>query len=221
MTKAVRIPVTVKMRAGWNDAEKNASTLARMVQDAGAAAVAVHGRTAAQSYSGWADWDLVARIANELTIPVFGSGDCIEPEQVIERLRSGVEGVLVGRGVLRNPWILSQAAELAAGRTPRVVTLAERGQFLLDYIDLLLTERVREPEGFRHAAVAQVFRPAHTNSHARWVINKVRALGSWYTKGLDSGSHLRTAINSAESVDHLREIISTFFFAPAALDIPA
>src|SRR5207245_5849319 len=82
MTRAVGIPVTVKMRAGWNDAEKNASTLARMVQDAGAAAIAVHGRTAAQSYSGWADWDLGARIAGELTIPVFGSGDCIEPEHV-------------------------------------------------------------------------------------------------------------------------------------------
>src|SRR3982074_2906876 len=88
MTKAVRIPVTVKMRAGWNDAEKNASTLARMVQDAGAAAVAVHGRTAAQSYSGSADWELVARIADELTIPVFGSGDCVEPEHVMNRLRS-------------------------------------------------------------------------------------------------------------------------------------
>jgi tRNA-dihydrouridine synthase len=214
MTKAVSIPVTVKMRAGWNDAEKNASTLARMVQDAGAAAVAVHGRTAAQSYGGWADWDLVARIADELTIPVFGSGDCIEPEQVIERLRSGVEGVLVGRGVLRNPWILSQAADLAAGRTPRAVTLAERGQFLLDYIDLLLNERVREPEGFRHTAAdgSERFRSARPDGHARWVINKVRALGSWYTKGLDGGSHLRTAINGADSIDHLREIISAFFW---------
>jgi tRNA-dihydrouridine synthase B len=217
MTKAVKIPVTVKMRAGWNDAEKNASTLARMVQDAGAAAVAVHGRTAAQSYSGWADWDLVARIADELTIPVFGSGDCIEPEQVIERLRSGVEGVLVGRGVLRNPWILSQAADLAAGRTPRVVTLAERGQFLLEYIDLLLTERVREAEGFRHSFESQIPNPESPHSEReargrqRWVINKVRALGSWYTKGLDNGSHLRTAINRSESINHLREIISTFF----------
>src|ERR1700675_556936 len=137
MTSAVRIPVAVKMRAGWNDPEKNAPTLARMVQDAGAAAVAVHGRTAAQSYGGRADWDLVARIADELTIPVFGSGDCIEPEQVIERLRSGVEGVLVGRGVLRNPWILSQAADLAAGHQPRDITLEERGRFLLEYIDLL------------------------------------------------------------------------------------
>src|SRR5437762_8305712 len=99
MAKAVKIPVTVKMRAGWNDDDRNAPALARMVQDAGAAAVAVHGRTAAQSYSGAADWDLVARIADDLTIPVFGSGDCVEPEQIVDRLRSGVDGVLVGRGV--------------------------------------------------------------------------------------------------------------------------
>src|SRR5437870_8921074 len=106
MTRAVRIPVTVKMRAGWNDEDRNAPALAKMVQDAGAAAVAVHGRTAAQSYSGSADWDLVARIAGELTVPVFGSGDCIEPEEILARLDAGIEGVLVGRGVLRNPWIL-------------------------------------------------------------------------------------------------------------------
>src|SRR5436190_1738949 len=75
MAKAVTIPVTVKMRAGWDDQERNAPALAKMLEDAGAAAVTVHGRTAAQSYSGTADWDLVARIAGELTIPVFGSGD--------------------------------------------------------------------------------------------------------------------------------------------------
>src|ERR1700676_359974 len=92
MTKAVRIPVTVKMRAGWNDEERNAPVLARMVEDAGAAAVAVHGRTAAQSYSGSADWTLVNEIASRLTIPVFGSGDCVDPGQVIDRLRAGVEG---------------------------------------------------------------------------------------------------------------------------------
>src|SRR5205814_2461888 len=86
MAKAVTIPVTVKMRAGWNDRARNAPDLARMVQDAGAAAVAVHGRTAAQSYSGAADWDLVAQIADRLTIPVFGSGDCVEPEQIVARL---------------------------------------------------------------------------------------------------------------------------------------
>src|SRR5919199_1457919 len=134
MTKAVKIPVTVKMRAGWNDKARNAPELARRVQDAGAAAVTIHGRTAEQSYSGSADWEIVARVAESLTIPVFGSGDCVEPEQVVDRIRSGVEGVLVGRGVLKNPWILAQADDLAAGRPKRMVTPEDRGKFLLDYI---------------------------------------------------------------------------------------
>jgi tRNA-dihydrouridine synthase B len=213
MTQAVKIPVTVKMRAGWNDDERNAPVLARMVEDAGAAAIAVHGRTAAQSYNGSADWDLVTRIAAELTIPVFGSGDCIEPEQIVNRLSSGVEGVLVGRGVLRNPWILAQAADLVAGRAPRAVSLEDRGRFLLEYVELLLEERVREPEGFRHAFGSHT--DASPKSHDRWVINKLRALGSWYTKGLDNGSHLRTALNSAASLDQLRAVVETFFFATA------
>jgi tRNA-dihydrouridine synthase B len=222
MARAVNIPVTVKMRAGWNDAEKNAPVLARMVEDAGAAAVTVHGRTAAQSYSGSADWDLVADIADRLTIPVFGSGDCIEPAHLIDRLGSGVEGVLVGRGVLRNPWILAQAADMQAGGAPRPVSLEDRGRFLLEYIELLLHERVHEPEGFRHTAPTVVGRdlgPADRppkKSHDRWVINKLRALGSWYTKGLDNGSHLRTAVNQAESLDELRGIIISFF-----ADVPA
>jgi tRNA-dihydrouridine synthase B len=210
MAKAVTIPVTVKMRAGWDERDRNAPALARMVEDAGAAAVTVHGRTAAQSYSGLADWDLVARIADNLTIPVFGSGDCVEALQVVERMKSGVEGVLVGRGVLRNPWILAQAADLAVGRAPREITLEDRSRFLLDYIDLLGSERVHEPQGFRH-------RPAglddsdRSRSHDRWVINKLRALGSWYTKGLEQGSHLRTAINSTESLAALRKLIQDFF----------
>jgi hypothetical protein len=87
MARAVRIPVTVKMRAGWDDSSRNAPDLARRGQDAGAAAVTIHGRTAEQSYTGLADWDLVARVADALDIPVFGSGDCVEPEQITERLR--------------------------------------------------------------------------------------------------------------------------------------
>jgi tRNA-dihydrouridine synthase B len=214
MAKAVRIPVTVKMRAGWNDDERNAPTLAKMVEDAGAAAIAVHGRTAAQSYSGSADWDLVAQIAGDLSIPVFGSGDCVEPEQIVERLAAGVEGVLVGRGVLRNPWILAQAADLAAGLRARTITPEDRGRFLLDYIDLLMVERVREADGFRHAVpgAAQDIGRARS-SHDRWVINKIRALGSWYTKGLEGGSHLRISINSAQSLAELRDLIGTFFLA--------
>src|SRR5207247_886078 len=110
MTKSVRIPVTVKMRAGWDEQEINAPELARRMRDAGAAAVTVHGRTAAQSYSGFSDWELIARVAAAVDIPVFGSGDCIEPAQLVEHVAdSTVAGVLVGRGALRNPWIFQQA----------------------------------------------------------------------------------------------------------------
>jgi tRNA-dihydrouridine synthase B len=218
MAKAVSIPVTVKMRAGWNHSSRNAPELARMVEDAGAAAVTIHGRTAEQSYTGMADWDLVASVAEHLTIPVLGSGDCVEPEQIVERM-GAVSGVLVGRGVLRNPWILAQAADLAAGRPMRTVSLEERGRFLLDYIELLVNERVDEADGFRHVAPTAAASEAHVVAPARgrerWVINKVRALMSWYSKGLDGGSQLRVRVNAAESLAQLRDIIGEFFFITA------
>ncbi|HUF47059.1 MAG TPA: tRNA dihydrouridine synthase DusB [Vicinamibacterales bacterium] len=217
MTRAVGIPVTVKMRAGWNEHEINAPRLARLVEDAGAAAVAVHGRTAAQSYSGESDWSLIARVAEGVTIPVFGSGDCVEPEHIVDRLENGrVGGVLVGRGALRNPWIFAQVSEQAAGRCRSPVALEERGRFLLDYIDLLMTERVNEAAGFRHTAPGQAASgpPAPARGRERWVINKLRALGAWYTKGLEGGSDLRVAVNHAKSVPELRGLISEFFLDP-------
>jgi nifR3 family TIM-barrel protein len=219
MTRAVRIPVTVKMRAGWDADAINAPELARRMEDAGAAAVAVHGRTAAQSYSGFSDWDLIAEVAGQVGIPVFGSGDCIEASQIVERMNGGpVSGVLVGRGALRNPWIFEQAADLAAGRQPREITNEERGRFLLEYIDMLLAERVNEADGFRHVAPAQgpIEGAAPARGRERWVINKLRALNAWYTKGIDNGSHLRVAINSAESIAQVRAMIETFFLSPVS-----
>jgi len=216
MTKAVKIPVTVKMRKGWDDTQANAADVAERVEQAGAAAITVHGRTAKQSYTGSADWDFVAEVARRVHIPVFGSGDCIEPEQIVERLRHGVSGVFVGRGVLRNPWILAQATDLLAGRAPRIVTPEERAQFLLDYIDLLLDDRTRERDGFRHVAPGQIEAPPdpRARSRERWVVNKVRALCTWYTKGLDGGSHLRIAVNAAPTIDAVRELVDRFFRAP-------
>ena len=248
MTRAVSIPVTVKMRAGWNDREVNAPELARMLERVGAAAIAVHGRTAAQCYTGRSDWDLIARVARAVSIPVYGNGDCIEPTELLQRLaETGVAGVLVGRGVLRNPWIFAQAAAVSAGQPAREVSLGDRGRFLIEYIDLLLNQRLNEPMGFRHqattvdiwqddeAGLAQdtaedigracenggpTFKPDESLAHAyppargrqRWVINKVRALSAWYTRGLDGGSHLRVAINQTESIPALRQTIASFFF---------
>ena len=229
MTRAVRIPVTVKMRAGWNDLEVNAPDLARRVEQAGAAAVAVHGRTAAQAYTGRSDWDLIARVAEAVRIPVFGSGDIVEPGQVVERLRdSPVAGVLIGRGILRNPWLFAQASDLLAGRPMRDVSREEHGRFLLEYIDLLLAERVDEAAGFRHTAPEMGSGPfshsslifdgsgqttAPARGRERWVINKIRALNGWFSKGYEGGSQLRVDVNHAASIEELRLLLATFFNA--------
>ena len=213
MTRSVKIPVTVKMRAGWDATAINAPELARRVEDAGAAAVTVHGRTAAQAYSGFSDWELIGAVASSVRIPVFGSGDCVEPEQMIERLRgTSIRGVLVGRGALRNPWIFEAAAALIEQRPLPEISVTERGRFLLDYVDMLLEERCQEATDFRHRAPGQAPEAlAPARGRERWVINKLRALTTWYTKGLDNGSHLRVSINSAESIPQLREIIDRFF----------
>ncbi|MGH9386412.1 MAG: tRNA dihydrouridine synthase [Vicinamibacterales bacterium] len=220
MSRAVSIPVTVKMRKGWDEGEVNAPELANRVEDAGAAAIAVHGRTAKQSYSGFADWHVVSSIARSVSIPVFGSGDCIEPGEIVDRMRAGVSGVFVGRGVLRNPWVLAQAGDLMANRPARTVSLAERGRFLLDYIDLLLDDRRNEAEGFRHAASQSGSSEAVNRVPAigrdRWVINKLRALCSWYTKGFEGGTSLRTAVNTTQSLGQLRDHIFEFFLADDA-----
>ena len=128
--------------------------------------------------------------------------------------------MLVGRGVLRNPWIFAQAVAAAAGRPVSAATMADRGRFLLEYIDLLLDEGVSEPEGFRHSATG--YGSGHLSrdraadlparGHERWVVNKLRALCAWYTRGLEGGSHLRVAVNHANSIPALRETISQFFF---------
>ena len=234
MTRAVSIPVTVKMRAGWDDTHVNAPEVAGLMEDAGAAALAVHGRTAAQSYRGQSDWGLIDEVARGVSIPVFGSGDCVTPEDLVERLHeTAVAGVLVGRGALRNPWIFEQAHVLSCGGAPRPVAEPERGRFLLAYIELLLFEGTAEAEGFRHSATADSKAgPARRSAgrRDRWVLNKLRALGSWYTKGFDNGSGLRVAINHAESLDELRAIIRDFFQvvdgsdvdrSPAALAVSA
>ena len=197
MSKAVKIPVTVKMRKGWDEGEVNAGELAKRVEDAGAKAIAIHGRTAKQSYSGSADWDFVTEVAKTVSIPVFGSGDCIEPEDIIARMKSGVSGVYVGRGVLRNPWILAQARDLMEGKPARTIAHEERGQFLLDYMQLLLTEKVPDS--------------GKALSRERWVINKIRALCSWYTKGFEGGAQFRIGVNSAKSIADLEDLIDKFF----------
>ncbi len=195
MSKAISIPVTVKMRKGWDDDEVNAPELARRVEDAGAAAIAVHGRTAKQSYSGVADWDLVSSIARSVSIPVFGSGDCVEPSDIVNRMRAGVSGVFVGRGVLRNPWILAQANDLTGG-AGGANRCSRRARALPARLHGPAAGR-RGGRGGRVSACRGSIGWSGRRSQPielpaigrdRWVINKLRALCSWYTKGFEGGA---------------------------------
>ena len=175
MTRAVKIPVTVKMRAGWNDSEKNAPDARpdgrgrRRRRRRGARP---DGGAELQRRRGLGSRRRHRRPPDD---PGLRQRRLHRAGARDRALAAGVEGVLVGRGVLRNPWILAQAADLAAGRPAREVTLADRGQFLLDYIDLLLNERVREPEGFRHRREAPT--PRSTKHEARSTISEVTIAG--------------------------------------------
>ena len=171
----------------------------------------MHGRTAAQAYTGAADWDLIARVAASVTIPVFGNGDLVEPAELVGRMRArGVAGVLVGRGVVRNPWLLAQAADLAAGSAARA-TVDGRARPVPPRLHRPAARGAGAP-GAAPGRRRQPSRPAPAAiGHERWVINKLRALVTWFSKGIEGGPRLRVAVNVAETVAELREVIERHF----------
>ena len=122
--KTVSIPLTLKIRAGWDENNKNAIDIALMAQDCGIDMLAVHGRTRSDLYRGQADWNLVGEVASKLTIPVIGSGDIIDAESADRARKLGVAGLMIGRGAILNPWIFKEVSgskEIAPDReTPRV-----------------------------------------------------------------------------------------------------
>ena len=139
MVEAVRVPVTVKMRLGWDSSTINAPELARALEDAGAAAVTVHGRTRCQKYEGTADWAQIARVKEAVGIPVFGSGDVEDVEMLAQRIESGmVDGVVIARGMLGNFWFVRQAVHrLATGRLLADLDFAGRIALARHHLDML------------------------------------------------------------------------------------
>ncbi len=135
MVQAVKIPVTIKIRTGWDESTKNAHEVVRVAADCGVRWVAVHGRTRAQGYSGDADWDFIGEIKAKSSIPILGNGDLNTAERAVEAYKKyGVDAVLIGRGALRNPWIFEQAAALLSGQPMRQQTTE-------DFMVLLELER--------------------------------------------------------------------------------
>lgn len=128
VVRAVSVPVTVKFRKGWDEESVNYLSFARMAQDSGAAAVTLHGRTRTQMYAGAADWDAIARVKQELHIPVIANGDVVSAEDARRILqKTGADGVMIGRGALGNPWLFAQCRAMDGGREiPPLPPLAER-----------------------------------------------------------------------------------------------
>lgn len=133
MDEATSIPVTVKIRAGWNDEQKNAPEFAVRMQEAGARTVTVHGRTREQKYTGHADLDLIRRVVEAVDVPVIGNGDVVDLESARRMAATGVQGIAIGRGALGRPWIFSQVSAMLRGEEiPAAPGASERAGLLLD-----------------------------------------------------------------------------------------
>lgn len=186
---AVSIPVTMKIRTGWDDSSINAVEVARLVEDCGGAMVAIHGRTRMQGYSGKANWDTIAAVKKAVSIPVTGCGDVTDPLQVLDRLaQSGVDAVMIGRGAIANPWIFRQAAELMRGERQYEAPLAEKQRVLHRYCDLLRDEL---PE--------------------RALAGKLKQMCGYFTHGLDGGARLRERVFHSQTIGEIFDNVDTFF----------
>lgn len=190
LVKAIQKPVTVKIRKGFNDAQVNAVEIARIAEACGVAAVAVHGRTREQYYSGKADWDIIAEVKDAVRIPVIGNGDVDSPERA-ERLlkQTGCDGVMIARAAQGNPWIFRE-----------VVSYLESGVIL----PRPNREEVREAV-LRHAKMQLQYKGEYSG------VREMRKHLSWYTAGYPNSSRFRQMINSVESMEELVRGIEQIF----------
>ena len=184
--KAIQKPVTVKIRKGFDDSCINAVVIAKIIEDAGAKAVAVHARTREQYYSGKADWDIIRQVKEAVTIPVIGNGDVTSGESAIAlQEQTGCDGVMIGRGAQGNPWIFSELLEYErTGRMPARPTNEEIKKMIA-----------------RHAKLQIEYKGEYLG------IREMRKHVSWYTTGLPNSAKLRGEINAVESFDELEELL--------------
>ena len=184
--RAIDKPVTVKIRKGFDDEHINAVEMAKIAEDAGAAAVAVHGRTREQFYSGRADWDIIRQVKEAVSIPVIGNGDLLTAEDVIAmEEQTGCDGFMIARGAQGNPWIFRQILHyFETGEHLAKPTLEEVTQMIL-----------------RHARMMLEFKGEYIG------IREIRKHAAWYTAGYPNSARLRVAINNVESFEALEELL--------------
>ncbi|MBP3544530.1 MAG: tRNA dihydrouridine synthase DusB [Lachnospiraceae bacterium] len=186
MVKAVKKPVTVKFRKGFTEDTVNAVEFAKQLEQAGAAAIAVHGRTRQQYYSGKADWDIIRQVKEAVSIPVIGNGDIVSPESAKAILeQTGCDGLMVGRGVRGNPWLFSQIRDyLETGSYEAAPTAQEVKEMIL-----------------RHGQLQLKYKGEYTG------IREMRKHVAWYTAGYPNSASLRNDVNSVETFKELERLM--------------
>lgn len=184
--RALHKPVTVKIRKGFDDTHVNAVEIAKVIEEAGGAAVAVHGRTREQYYSGKADWEIIRQVKEAVSIPVIGNGDVDSGKKALEMMaQTGCDGVMIGRAAQGNPWIFSELVEYEkTGKLPARPDVCEVRDMML-----------------RHARLQLEFKGDYIG------IREMRKHVAWYTKGMKGASKLRAEINRIESYEELEELL--------------
>ena len=188
VVKAIEKPVTVKIRKGFDDEHVNAVEIARIIEEAGASAVAVHGRTREQYYSGKADWDIIRQVKEAVSIPVIGNGDVTSPQKAVElEEQTGCDGIMIARGAQGNPWIFSEMT--AYEETGEIPPRPDR-------------DSIREMM-LRHARLQIKYKGDYLG------IREMRKHVAWYTKGLPKAARLREKINAVESYEELENLLTS------------
>jgi tRNA-dihydrouridine synthase B len=187
--KAITIPLTIKIRAGYYDNNINAVETARLAEQCGVEHIALHGRTKEQGYKGRANWDLVRQIKEAVKIPVSGSGDVTTVDEALARWReTNCDGILIGRGAMANPWVFRQIEDTLAGRAPFQPTLADKRNLLLEYFELLRADMPELP-----------------------AIGRMKQLAGQFTRGLVGGARFRQVLYHSHAVDEILERIEEYF----------
>ncbi len=186
---AVKIPVTIKIRTGWEQSQRNAVEVTKIAHDEGIAWVAIHGRTRSQGYSGQADWEYIASVKAVSPVPVIGNGDILSAEQAENRLRlSGCDGVMIGRGCLKNPWIFQETKNILDGKS------SDEG---IDYNYLPLFERLKT-----------LLEAVHDE---RTVVIQLRKFAMWYSAGFPESSVFRKDIFSTRTVQETYDRVCDYY----------